>query len=188
MITIAISGGRASFSEDAVENYIRKNDFKDVRIDYLVSIERVLSFLEVGKADLGIFPVTNSSSGVVEEALHAMAHHVFTVKEVFNIPVHLFLMGLPGISRDKIATIVSHPHIFKECEEYLKTQFPNVKLKEHPDTAKAAQELKSKMLSEGVAVIASRAAADLYDLEIIEENIQDQKNNYTTFVVVGKYE
>ncbi len=183
MLTIALSGGRTSFTEEAAEFYARREDLRDMRFDYLVSVEKVLLFLEEKKADLGIFPVTNSTSGVVEESLRAMAGHIFSIKEIFYIPVRLFLMTLSDISRENITTIISHPQIFRECEEYLKTNWPHVSLREHADTAKAAEELKAKIFKENTAVIAPCATADLYDLKILEENIQDQPSNHTTFVV-----
>lgn len=185
MITIGLSGGRTSFTEEATEFYARREDLRDARFDYLVSVERVLLFLKEKKVDFGIFPVANSTSGVVRESLYAMANHIFSIKEIFDIPVRLFLLALPETAKENITTIVSHPQIFHECEEYLKTKWPHVSLQEHADTAKAAEELKAKILPEGTAVIAPRATADLYDLKILAENIQDQPLNHTTFVVAS---
>lgn len=180
---IGISGVRGSFSEEAARTYIRKNGLKRSHIEYLVSVEGVLSALEAGKMDLGIFPIENSNGGIVIEAVHAMAKHRFAVKKMFEIDVHQNLLVKHGTTSDAVKRIVSHDQALKQCRMYLKRLWPKVKVEEYADTAKAAEDLASGKLPGSVAVIASRAAADMYDLDVLEESIQDLKFNFTTFVV-----
>ncbi len=186
MITFGISGGRASFSEQATQQYAQEEKLEDIDIDYLVSVKNVLEALDKELIDIGIFPVENSSGGIVEESLYAMALHIFEIQKIFKVSVRHFLMALPGIKRETIIHIASHPAALRECQTYLKTQWPQIQLYEYEDTAKAAQALKAKILPATTAVIAPRVAADLYDLEIFDENIQDDKLNVTTFVAVKK--
>ena len=183
---IGIMGAEGSFSEEATRKYIENEILKDVEIVYLISAERVLSALEEGHIDRGIFPIENSNGGIVIEAVHAMAKHRFEVEKMFEIDVHQCLMVLPGTNPDQVQSITSHDQALKQCRMYLKRKWPGVELSEYEDTAKAALDVSQGVLSPNTAVIASRRAAELYSLEILEESIQDLKFNYTSFVVATR--
>jgi prephenate dehydratase len=179
---IGISGAKGSFSEEAARTYVRKLAIKKAQIEYLVSVENVLTALENGGVDLGIFPIENSNGGIVIEAVYAMAAHRFAIKKIFEIDVHHCLIVKNGATAGSIKRIVSHDQALKQCRMYLKRRWPKVKLEEYADTAKAAEDLASGTLPKSVAVIASRAAAEQYRLSILEESIQDLKFNYTSFI------
>lgn len=183
---IGISGARGSFSEEAARTYATKNKLQKSEIEYLVSVENVLSALEEGKIDLGIFPIENSNGGIVIEAVHAMAAHRFRIKKIFEIDVHHNLLVRRGATSDAVKTVTSHDQAIKQCRMYLKRRWPRVKIKEYADTAKAAEDLASGKLPASTAVIASRAAAEIHKLDILEESIQDLKFNYTSFIVAER--
>jgi prephenate dehydratase len=183
---IGISGAKGSFSEEAARTYIHKHALKRSHIDYLISVENVLEALESGIIDLGIFPIENSTGGIVIEAVHAMAKHRFVIKKLFAIEVHQNLLVRRGEKAEKITTVTSHDQAIKQCRMYLKRVWPKVKVVEYADTAKAAADLASGVLSRSTAVIASRAAAACYDLDILEESIQDLKFNFTNFIVAER--
>jgi len=180
---IGISGVQGSFSEEAARTYVRKNGVKAAKVVYLVSVEGVLSALEGGEIDLGIFPIENSNGGIVIEAVHAMAKHRFAVKKLFEIDVHQNLLVKHGTTAEKVKNIVSHDQALKQCRMYLKRMWPKVKVGEYADTAKAAADLAAGKLPATTAVIASVEAAKAYKLDVLEESIQDLKFNFTTFVV-----
>lgn len=186
MTKIGISGAEGSFSEEAARSYIHKNKLKRVQLEYLISVEGVLAALESGAVDLGIFPIENSTGGVVIEAVHAMAKHQFVVKKMFAIEVHQNLLVRHGVTAEKIKTITSHDQAIKQCRMYLKRMWPKVKITEYADTAKAAADLGSGKLSASTAVIASRQAATSYKLDVLEESIQDLKFNFTNFIVAER--
>lgn len=183
---IGIMGAEGSFSQEAAQTYIAKEDLKDAELAFLVSAENVLSSLEAGETDLGIFPIENSNGGIVIEAVHAMAKHRFRVVRMFEIDVHQNLLVLPGTTADSITAITSHDQALKQCRMYLKRIWPGVDIQEYADTAKAAADLANGTLPKTAAVIASRTAALLYGLDILEESIQDLKFNYTSFVVAER--
>lgn len=185
-MNIGISGAKGSFSEEAARTYAAKNNLKNFTISYLISVENVLSALEGDEIDLGIFPIENSNGGIVIEAVHAMAKHRFAIKKIFEIDVHQNLLVKHGVTADKIKNIVSHDQALKQCRMYLKRVWPKVKLREYADTAKAAEDLSSGVLPVSTAVIASRTAAQMHKLDILEESIQDLKFNYTSFVAATK--
>lgn len=185
-ISLGIMGAQGSFSEEAAREYAQNEHLQNFSIEYLVTAERVLGAVEAGDVDKGIFPIENSNGGVVIEAVYAMAGHVFTIEKMFEIDVHHNLLVKPGVTADSITKITSHEQALKQCRMYLKRKWPSVDIAEYKDTALAAKDLSEGTLSEHVAVIAPKAAAKLYGLDILEESIQDLKFNYTSFLCISK--
>jgi len=184
---IGVMGARGSFSEEAGRIYAKKHaKLRKFEILYLVTAENVLSQLEKGAIDIGIFPIENSNGGIVLEAVHAMARHNFHIKKMFEIDVHHNLLVKNGAKADSIREIVSHDQAIKQCRMYLKRMWPRVKLREYADTAKAAEDLAKGKLPKTAAVIASRNAAQMYKLKILDESIQDLKFNYTVFIAAER--
>ena len=183
---IGVMGAKGSFSEEAGRTYAHKANIKKFTIEYLVNAENVLSSLENGSIDIGIFPIENSNGGIVLEAVHAMARHNFTIKKIFEIDVNHNLLVKKGVTTDKIKTITSHDQAIKQCRMYLRRIWPKVKIVGYEDTAKAAADLASGKLPASTAVIAARAAASVYKLDILEESIQDLKFNYTSFIAATR--
>ncbi|MBU1754790.1 chorismate mutase, partial [Patescibacteria group bacterium] len=167
---IGISGARGAFSEEAARTYADKEGL-EIELEYLVSVEAVLSALEEGRVETGIFPIENSNGGIVIEAVHAMAAHRFKVQKMFEIDVHQNLLVKKGINAEQISMITSHDQALKQCRMYLKRKWPGVDIEEYVDTAKAAADLAAGVLSDNTAVIASRIAAEIYGLEILDESI-----------------
>ena len=184
---IGIMGATGSFSERAGEDYIAQQYINDAEIVPLISAETVLSELEKGTVDRGIFPIENSNAGIVIEAVYAMAQHRFTVERIFEIDVHHMLLVTPGTTASQIDTITSHDQAIKQCRMYLQRVWPDAEIKQYVDTAKSAEDLGDGTLPSATAVTAPRRCAELYGLEIFEESIQDLKFNYTSFVVATKY-
>ncbi len=179
-------GAKGSFSEVAAHKYCVTEGIAGAEIQYLVTAENVLSFLEKGESDIAIFPIENSNGGVVIEAVYAMARHRFEVIKLFEIDVHQNLLVAPGTTAEHITAVTSHDQALKQCRMYLKRKWPGVELEAYEDTAKAAEDLASGKLPNTTAVIASKKAAEVYGLEILEESIQDLKFNYTSFIAAKR--
>src|ERR1700733_4239611 len=159
---IGVMGAKGSFSEEAGRAYAGKAGLKKFTLEYLVTAENVLTSLEKGTIDLGIFPIENSNGGIVLEAVYAMAKHNFSIKKIFEIDVHHCLLVKKGVTADKVKTITSHDQAIKQCRMYLKRVWPKVKTRDYADTAKAAEHRAKRNLRASAAVIASRAAAQVY--------------------------
>lgn len=184
---IGVMGAKGSFSEEAGRTYAKKyGKLKKFEIDYLITAENVLSHLEKGAVDIGIFPIENSNGGIVLEAVHAMSKHNFHIMKMFEIDVHHNLLVKNGTKADSVTKIVSHDQAIKQCRMYLKRIWPYVKVDEYLDTAKAAEDLAMGKLPKTTAVIASRNAATTYKLKILDESIQDLKFNYTVFIAAER--
>jgi prephenate dehydratase len=185
-MVIGVMGAKGSFSEEAGRLYAHKGNLKKYSLSYLISAENVLAALEAGEIELGIFPIENSNGGVVLEAVHAMAKHRFAIKKMFEMDVHHCLLVKKGTTAEKIKTITSHDQAIKQCRMYLRRMWPKVKIRGYEDTAKAAADLAADKLPASTAVIAPRAAAAVYGLDVLEESIQDLKFNYTSFIAAAR--
>jgi len=186
VLRIGISGAKGSFSEEAARAYAKKTKIRKFSLDYLISVENVLSALEKGAIELGIFPIENSTGGVVTEAIEGMSRHNFRIKKTFDIDIRQNLLVRRGVARKNVKTITSHEQALRQCKAYLKKHWRGIKLKEYEDTAKAAEDLARSKLPASTAVIASKAAADIYKLKILEAGIQDLKTNFTTFIAATR--
>lgn len=192
MIKFGLSGAPGSFSEEAAHSYVEKNKLQDkVQLEYLIDMETVLDQLENGQIDLGIFPVANLHGGLVRMAFDAMGRHLFRVHDELWLHVRQCLLAKSGTKIENIKVIASHPQGLLQCREYLQKHFPRAKIMEWIDTAQAAKDLSgghALLESSQTAVIAPKASAGCYGLEVLAENIQDRQPNLTAFIIVKKWE
>ncbi len=182
---LAVSGVAGSFSEEAGLLYAQRMDVTADMV-FAIDMEGVLQAVDDGRAEMGIFPVVNSRGGLVKSAFEAMGKYTFQVHDELWFEVYQCVMGLPGSKIEGINRVVSHPQAIKQCERYIKKTFPDVKLVEWEDTAKAAKDLAGGKFDAQTAVIAPVRSAHLYKLELLEKGIQDNHPNLTTFIVVSK--
>lgn len=178
---VGISGAPGSFSQEAALKYD-----PEAEIVFLVSVENVLTELESGTIERGVFPIENSTGGIVIEAVYAMAKHQFELEQLFEIEVNQNLIVQKGVTASDITAITSHDQALKQCRMYLKRMWPDVELLPYADTALAARDLSDGTLPRSTAVIASARAAALYGLDMLDEKVQDLKFNYTVFIAAKK--
>jgi len=185
-IRVGVMGGIGSFSEQAAIEFLEKNNVKEYQLDYPISSENVLKDLDEEKVDLGILPIENSTAGMVVESIYAISQHQLEITEIFEFDVVHCLMTLPGVSKEDITKVMSHPQALKQCKGYLKKNFPSAELIEATDTAEGARILEQRPEEKNLAVIAAKRCAELYHLNILEEGIQDLENNFTRFIAAKK--
>lgn len=131
--------------------------------------------------DYCLVPVENSIEGSVRITLDTLAHDVDLMIESELIwSVHNQL--LTKNPNAKIHTIISHIQPLAQCREYLKSHYPMAKTESVSSTARAAE--KASCYGEGYAAIATKTAADLYNLQIIDTDIQDVEDNFTRFILL----
>lgn len=183
---IGVSGAIGSFSEQAAKEYCRNHKIENYRLEYLISVENVLSALDGGKINMGIFPIENSNGGIVIESVYAMSKHLFNIQELFEIPVIHCLLVKPGTKEEDIKTIASHDQALKQCKMYIKRRWSQASIEQRDDTAKAAKDLSEGVLPPNTAVLAPESCAELYGLEVLEKGVQDLKFNFTSFLAVTK--
>ncbi len=186
MKIIGIQGGKGSFSEQAAHEFTHNHGLEGASIEYLISSEAVLAGVESGETDYGIFAMENAQGGVVIESVEALAKYRCDIIEMFHIPVDQNLLGLAGIHVGDLTEIHSHQQALRQCKDYFSEHFWTRPLIEEDDTAEAARRLSEGKLPSTAGVIANKACADLYNLEILQESIHDLKHNLTLFLGVKK--
>jgi len=189
-ITIGIQGGKGSFNEEAVQYYLQRNNISAYKIEYLHTSENVLRALHEGTIDQGQFAIHNSIGGIVNESIQAMAKYKFAIVEEFAITIAHALMIRKDASLKEITTIMTHPQVLAQCKNTLAKKYPHLKQTsgegELIDHALVAAQLSENKLPKDLAVMGSRVLADIYNLKIVETDLQDLKENYTSFLLVER--
>lgn len=190
VITFGIQGGKGSFNEEAIIYFINRNDIKNYKIKYLHTSENVLKALHKGEIDRGQFAIHNSIGGVVDESINAMAKYKFNIIDQYAIKISHALMIRKDVKLEQIDRIMSHPQVFAQCKSTLLEKYPHLKQvsgdKDLIDHAVVAKYLSEGKLPKKIAVMGSKVLADLYNLVVIEDNLQDAKENYTSFLQIAR--
>lgn len=176
---IAYLGPAGTFTEEAA----RKNFGSNVQRAPQGSIHEVFSEVENGKADYGVVPVENSTEGVVTHTLDSFLNSSLRICGEVVLPIKHHLMIKKGHDRKSIQWVSSHQQSLGQCRRWLDMHLGGIERKAVGSNGEAAR-LAAELV--GMAAIAGETAADYYQLEIIERNIQDLADNTTRFLVLGK--
>ncbi len=177
---IAIQGIVGSFHHQVAQEYYGQN----VIVDECLSFDELVDSLLSEKSSQAVMAIENSIAGPIipnyalidKNNLHIIGEHY--------LRIHQNLMALEGQKIEAITEVHSHPMALLQCMDFLK-QYPHIKLVEDKDTAETARRIQQNQLK-GIAAIASKTAAEMYDLEILAPEIQTIKNNMTRFVIIQK--
>ncbi len=177
--TVACQGVQGAYSGIATERF-----FLLPSISYFKNFDGVFGAVEKGLCKYGVLPIENSYAGSVNQVYDLMKEHKFYIVKSLRLPVSHNLVVNKETQLKDIKEIFSHEQAIAQCRKYL-AKFPLVKITAVPNTATA-----SKMVAESgrkdVAAICSRECASLYDLKLLDTNIQDTNNNYTRFILITK--
>ncbi len=148
------------------------------------SFREVFENVETGRASFGIIPVENSLTGSIHENYDLLLEYDLKIVGEITLRIKHNLIAKEGTSLESINTVYSHPQVFQQCREYLE-KHPEWDLVACQDTASSVQRVKeSNNIHE--AAIASKEAASLYNMEVLEEGIETNPRNYTRFVVISR--
>ena len=189
-LTLGIQGGKGSFNEEAISYWLKKSGITKYDIKYLYTSENVLSALHSGEIDRGQFAIHNSIGGIVGESVEAMANYKFKIEEEFAIIIAHALMIHADADYKDVTEIMAHPQVFAQCRDTLPKKYPHLKLTsgegELIDHANVAKQLAAGKLPKNVATMGSKVLASIYGLKVVEDNLQDAKENYTSFLLVRR--
>lgn len=143
----------------------------------------VFAAVEKGQADYGILPVENSSSGSVHEVYDLIIKHRFYIAAAAEIRVNHCLLAVPGAGISDLSTVYSHPQALAQCAELISSL--NLEARSYANTAAAAR-MVAESGDKTIGAIASAAAAKLYGLTILKQNIQSLENNSTRFISISR--
>jgi len=177
---IVIQGIKGAFHEIAARNYFHQNDLQIIpakTFDELITIAQ-----NQEQADGAIMAIENSIAGSIMNNYSLINDSPLKITGELYLRIKQNLMVLPGTNIGQIKEVFSHPMAIAQCRPFFKN-YPDIKLIENEDTALSAQ-----MINEGklqhTGAIASSLAADMYDLEIINESIETDKTNATRFLIL----
>ncbi len=179
MRSVAFQGERGAYSEAAALDYFG-NEIEPVPCP---SFDEVFEKVESGAVDRGIVPVENSLGGSIHRNYDLFMRHQLHLTGEKIYRVRHCLIGFPDTPLSDITLIMSHPQALAQCEHTI-TRL-GVQRQVVYDTAGAVKMLKDSGRRDHAA-IASRRAAEVYDMQVLEEGVEDDEANYTRFVVLAR--
>ena len=189
-LVVGIQGGKGSFNEEAARYYLSRNNIEDFEIQYLYTTANVLQALHEGKIDRGQFAIHNSTGGIVQETVEASCKHRYEIVEQFSIKIAHALMTTKGAPLEEVTKIMTHPQVLKQCKNNLDEKYVRLERTsgegELIDHSNVAKHLSEGKLPSSVATMGSKVLAEIYDLRIVEDNLQDLENNFTSFLWVER--
>tara|TARA_R110002072_G_scaffold59514_3_gene151688 strand:+ start:128072 stop:128938 length:867 start_codon:yes stop_codon:yes gene_type:complete len=179
---IAIQGIESSFHDLAVRQL-----FPDTEIGLIMceSFEKVTQCIEDFSADLGVLAIENTIAGSILPNYNLIDSSGFVIYDEVFLNIQMYIMALEGETIHDIEEIHSHPVALLQCMDYLRKLPPQLKIIEGKDTASEARKIKENNIK-GVAAIAGRQVAEKFNLNILGSNIQNNSDNHTRFVLIGK--
>ncbi len=181
MERVGYMGIAGSFSEAAARELIGQRNMPDAALLPMVCARNILEALRAGEADYGVLGITNTTAGPVSEFVEAFDGVQYERLAECVLPIHHCIFVKPGVAREEVTEIASHPQAFRQTDHYREQHHPNWTEREVEDTALAAEWLAKGKLPATTAVICSLAAGLSWNLELLAENVEDSAENRTTF-------
>ena len=177
-LKVAYLGPEGTFTQTAVFKHFGHS----VRALSVPTIDEVFHEVEAGIADFGVAPVENSTEGTVNHTLDMFLTSPLKICGEVELRVHQHLMGrMKEIGQ--IKRICSHSQSFAQCRAWLAQCLPDAERIVVASNAEAARRARDE---EGTAAIAGESAAEVYDLAVLFANIEDEADNTTRFLVIGR--
>jgi prephenate dehydratase len=178
-LPIAFQGEPGAYSEAAVLEHFGL----DTPTLPCPSFDEVFAAVESGAARHGLIAIENTIGGSIHHNYDLLVQNKLWIVGEHFLRVQHCLIGNPGMQKSAIKKVISHYQALAQCEVYLRQQ--NLAGEVFYDTAGAVKHLKESG-AQDIAAIASRRAAQVYQMEIIEESIEDNPANFTRFLVINR--
>ena len=175
---VAFQGEPGAYSQEAIAGY-----FGPVETLPCQSFEAVFAAVTSQASDAGLIPIENSLAGSIHQNYDLLLRHALWITGEYFLRVRHCLIVHPGVKKSGLRRVISHPQALGQCDGYLR-KLKGVKPEAVYDTAGSVKMLKESG-DRTCAAIASRRAAEIYGMEILEEGIEDDPENYTRFLAVA---
>lgn len=176
---IAIQGIQGSFHHLVAQEYYHEK----IGVLECMSFQEVTNSLITGVVEEAVMAIENSIAGSILPNYALIDEHDLKIVGEHYIPIDMNLMAVKGQHIEDIKKVYSHPMALLQCKEFFKT-YPHIKLIEDTDTAEVARRISLKG-SKHVAAVASKAAADIFGLDILARSIHTKKSNATRFLILS---
>ncbi len=180
MYNIAFQGERGAFSEIASKKYFGEN----ISVSPSFSFEDVFKKVKNSKVDFGVIPIENSLYGSIFETFDLLLKYNLKIIGELNLQINHQLIANKNYKLEEIKKVYSHPQALGQSAEFLKG-LKNAEIIPTYDTAGSAL-IAMQNTEEATAAVASREAAEIYNLKILKSNIQNNEENFTRFLVINK--
>ncbi len=181
MPTIAYQGEPGAWSEQAALDFYGRDAVPQPRF----SFDDVFTDVTAGICDFGVVPMENSLGGSIHRNYDLLMRHDLHIVGEVIVRVRWCLITLPDVQLRDIARVQSHPQALAQCERTLSKLVPQAERKEVYDTAGSVKLLKESG-ERTTAALASRRAAHIYGLPVLQEGLEDDPTNYTRFAVLAR--
>jgi chorismate mutase / prephenate dehydratase len=177
-LKVAFLGPEGTFTQAAVLKHFGSS----VRALPLPAIDEVFHEVEGGIADFGVVPIENSSEGTVNHTLDMFLNSPLKICGEVELRINHHLMGRMSTIAD-VKRVCAHIQALAQCRGWLDEQLPDVERVAVSSNAEGARLSRDE---HGTAAIASSAAAEIYGLTLLANDIEDRADNTTRFLVVGR--
>ena len=177
-LDVAYLGPEGTFTQQAAIKHFGSA----VKTVPAVTINDIFNAVENGNCQFGVVPVENSTEGVISHTLDRFLTSPLKICGEVEIRVHQNLMGLVD-SLDEVTEVFSHQQSLAQCRQWLDSHLPNAKRTAVNSNTEAARLASTH---EQAVAIAGIVAAEIYRLNVIEKNIEDESNNTTRFIIIGQ--
>jgi prephenate dehydratase len=175
---VAFQGESGAYSEQAVYEY-----FGSVETTPCESFEAVFAAVASGVCESALIPIENSLAGSIHQNYDLLLRYSLYITGEHLLRVRHCLIAAPGVKKKEIKKVISHPQALGQCADYLRGH--GLQPEAVYDTAGSVKMLKESGARD-TAAIASHHAAELYGMQILEEGIEDNLENYTRFLAVAQ--
>lgn len=181
MTRTAFKGENGAYSQEAIFETFGA----DTQTLACPTFAEIFRAVEAGHADWGMLPIENSTAGAINQSYDLLLDYDLKIAREVIFRVRHALMVAPGVTSNDIKRVYSHPQALAQCEHFIAAHGwePIVAY----DTAGAAKQLATSRESDA-GVLASETAARLYGLQLLARGVEDLKNNFTRFFVIGHAE
>ncbi len=178
-LKIGFLGPKGTFSYQAA-----KTLFSNSKLLSLNGIKEIFENVYQKKIDFGIVPVENTTAGIVSETINCLIEYPLKVNGSFNLPIRQCLLSWSK-SKNDLKIIKTHNQAFSQCKKWLEKNLPKISFQESFSTTSSILEtLKTK--NKDIGFIANKTSVKEYGLNILAENIEDLKDNFTKFYIISK--
>lgn len=181
-------GPNGSYTHKALEIFVSDFSIKYESQQALRTIKSILKAVDKNEFSYGVLPIENSIEGIVRESIDNLIRvgdiKLKIIAEVV-LPVDHCLLSKSS-DKSTIKTVISHPQALAQCSNYLDENFHNINILEETSTSAAAKRVSD--LDETYGAISNEMAAKFFDLNILDKSINDEKDNKTRFLLIGRYE
>ena len=186
--TIAYLGTSGSFTEMAKDYFCVKYNLDAYQMPFR-TIKEIISYVENDKDAVGVIPVENAKEGIIRETIDNLiksSNENIKILSEAILPANNCLLSKNSEIYNITGLIAPAPAIAR-CQEYIKTQLPmHLNIINTADTKEAARLLNSYNLT--YAIIGTEKTAEIYNLNILNPNINNDKDNHTKFIMIGNFE